>query len=321
MMPVDAIIARATRTGLFYMVNYSSVIDTRHLRYFVAVVSNRSFRQAAIELNVSQPPLSRQIQQLEEILGVRLLERNSRGITMTPAGEAFYADARNILALLEKAGMHAHAVGMGQEGKLDVGVFGSAIFDIIPRIILAFREKHPSIEVVLHTMSREEQIKALQDRRIDVGFNRFFTNYPDLYWETVKSQRMIAAIPEEHPLSSNSSISLQDLNDEPLIFYPPLERTGGFSNFLLRVLHSREINANIVQNVEDVVTALSLVSSGIGIALGVESIKNARIPGVSYIDFSDEESISFDLCLIRRNEQAAPILLSFIETALEVGAK
>lgn len=301
------------------MTSFSSLIDTRHLRYFVAVVTHRSFRQAAVELNVSQPPLSRQIQQLEDILGVRLLERKSRGIAMTPAGETFYADARNILALLEQAGTRAHAVGLGQEGKLDVGVFGSAIFDVIPRIILAFREKHPSIEVALHTMSREEQVKALQDRRIDVGFNRFFTDYPDLYWETVKNQRMIAAVPTEHPLAAKSRISLEDLNEEPLILYPPLERTGGFSNFLLRVLHSRGLNANVVQNVEDVVTALSLVSSGIGIALGVESIENIRIPGVSYLEFGEEESITFDLCLIRRNEEPSAMLQSFMETAMAVG--
>src|SRR3546814_5703052 len=90
-----------------------------------------------------------------------------RGVTITAAGASFYADARNILALLDQAGNRANAIVQGQIGRIDVGVFGSSIFDLIPRIVLAFREKFPDVEVSLHTMSREEQVKALVERRID----------------------------------------------------------------------------------------------------------------------------------------------------------
>src|SRR3546814_3944170 len=86
-----------------------------------------------------------------------------------------------------------------------VGVFGSSIFDLIPRIVLAFREKFPDVEVSLHTMSREEQVKALVERRIDVGFNRFFSDYSGLFWQTIASQRMLAAIPSENRLASKRS--------------------------------------------------------------------------------------------------------------------
>lgn len=298
---------------------YASLIDMRHLRYFVAVVSHQSFRRAASELNVSQPPLSRQIQQLEDILGIRLLERTSRGITVTPAGEAYYAEALNILNLVEQSALRANAIGQGQVGRLEIGVFGSSIFDLIPRIVLAFREKFPEIEVALHTMPREEQIKALQERRIDVGFNRFFADYPGLTWQTVVSQPMIAAIPIHHPLAGREKIALADLQDQPLILYPPIERTGGFSNYLLRLLHSRDIPMNIVQNVDDVVTAVSLVSSGMGVAFGVESIRNLQIPGVSYVKFNAEDTATFDLCLIHRSENDLPILKEFIDMALEIG--
>src|SRR3546814_7447967 len=132
------------------------------------------------------------------------------------------------------------------------------------------------VEVSLHTMSREEQVKARVERRIDVGFNRFFSDYSGLFWQTIASQRMLAAIPSENRLASKSSISLSDLNQQPLILYPPIERAGGFSNYLLRMLHQRGVSALIVQNVEDVITALSLVSSGLGIALGVNSVRNLR---------------------------------------------
>ncbi|MGV7120400.1 LysR substrate-binding domain-containing protein [Sphingopyxis sp. 550A] len=301
------------------MVRYSSSIDMRHLRYFVAVVTHRSFRRAAAELNVSQPPLTRQIQQLEEILGVRLLERNSRGITLTAAGEAFYADARNILALVDQGATRANAIGQGQMGRIDVGVFGSAIFDLIPRIVLAYREKFPDVEVSLHTMSREEQVKALAERRIDVGFNRFFSDYPGLFWQTIASQRMVAAIPTENHLAKKQHLSLRDLNHQPIIFYPPIQRPGGFSNFLLRMLHERNVSVNIAQNVEDVVTAVSLVSSGFGIALGVDSVRNLNIPGVTYTPFTEKDTTTFDLCLIKRADNQKPIIEEFVRTAKTVG--
>src|SRR3546814_20739026 len=134
-------------------------------------------------------------------------------------------------------------------------------------------------------MSREEQVKALVERRIDVGFNRFFSDYSGLFWQTIASQRMLAAIPSENRLASKSSISLRDLNQQPLILYPPIERAGGFSNYLLRILHQRGVSARIVQNVEDVITALSLVSTCPGHALRVNSFRNLSIPRVNYFPF------------------------------------
>lgn len=301
------------------MVAFSSRIDMRHLRYFTAVARHRSFRRAAADLNVSQPPLSRQIQQLEDILGLRLLERHSRGIALTPAGESFQAEALNILALVDQAATRARAIGAGQVGRLDVGVFGSAIFDIIPRIVMAFRARYPDVEVALHTLSREAQVKALQERRIDVGFNRFFSDYPGLFWQTIASERMLAAIPAANPLAARASIALEDLDNQPLILYPPIEQAGGFSNYLLRMLHERRLTPRIMQNVEDVVTALSLVSSGLGIALGVDSVRNLRIPGVRYVAFETRDEAAFDLALICRADESPPLLQEFIDIARAVG--
>src|SRR3546814_3799082 len=101
---------------------------------------------------------------------------------------------------------------------------------------------------------------------------------------------MLAAIPSENRLASKSSISLSAVNQQPLMLYPPIELSGGFSNYLLWMLHQRGVSARIVQNVEDVITALSLVSSGLGVALGVNSVRNLRIPGVTYVRFDEERS-------------------------------
>lgn len=298
--------------------NYANRVDLRHLRYFVAIVRNGSFRAAAEELNISQPPLTRQIQQLEEIVGTTLLVRRSSGITPTEAGLSLATEATNILALVERACINAGLIGTGQLGQLDVGVFGSAVLDIVPRIVLDFRNRYPNVEVVLHNMDRETQVKALHERRIQIGFNRFFQDHPDLVWERVVRERMLVAAPSNHPLAQRASIKLSDLAHEPLIFYPRTSQPGGFSNYLLRLFHNLNIEPQIVQSVDDVVTAVAFVSSGLGLTLGVESATNLRLPGVTYLPLEEGETSAFDLSVIYRAAEESPLLDAFLESVRSI---
>jgi DNA-binding transcriptional LysR family regulator len=140
---------------------------------------------AAARLHISQPPLTRQIQQLEEELGVTLFTRTPRGMELTQAGELFLEEARNIRALVEQATERTQRAGQGKLGRLDVAIFGSAILDAIPKLLLAFRNRHPDVKVVLHTMTKAEQIEALRQRRISVGFNRMLA--PSKIWRPGRS--------------------------------------------------------------------------------------------------------------------------------------
>lgn len=293
---------------------FANRVDLRHLRYFVSIVENGSFRAAAEELNISQPPLTRQIQQLEQIVGTPLLLRRASGIQPTEAGASLATEATNILALVERACTNAWLIGAGQLGRLDVGVFGSAVLDIVPRIVLDFRNRHPDVEVVLHNMDRETQVKALRERRIEVGFNRFFEDQPELIWQPVVREKMLIAAPSNHPLTAQASVSLRDLAGEPLIFYPRNSGPGGFSNYLLRLFHSLNIEPNIVQTVDDVVAAVSFVSSGLGITLGVESAQNLRLPGVTYVPLTEGEASAFDLSVIYRATEHSQVLEAFLES-------
>lgn len=293
----------------------ASNIDIRQLRYFVAVVRNGSFRAAAQAVHISQPPLTRQIQQLEEAIGVELLIRRSRGVETTPAGAAFFVDAQNILDLIDRAAQRAKLTGEGQMGRLDVGVFGSAVLDTVPKIIKDFRELYPKVEVVLHNMDRESQIEALRERRIAVGLNRFFEDEPGLTWEPLHNEAMMVAVPAAHPLADKAAIRFSDIANEPFIFYPRVEKPGGFTAFTIRMLNERGIQPNVVQNVDNAITAIAMVSSGLGICFVVEGAQNLRLPGVRYLTFEEEQKVRFDLCMIWREDDDTPLTEAFLQVA------
>lgn len=290
-----------------------AAVELRHLRYFVAVVEQRSFRAAALRLHVSQPPLTRQVQQLEEALGVALLVRRSRGVEPTDAGQVFYEDACNILLLTEQAANRAHLAGNGQLGRLDVGVFGSAVFDAIPRIIQAFRNGRPRVEVVLHNLDRAGQIRALRERRLTVGFNRFFDDEPDLAWEVIQTERLHVALHHAHPLATRTRLALSQIGDQPLILYPRSPRPS-FIEQALKVFHAKGVSPQNVQEVDDVVTAVALVSSGFGISLVTDSACNLRLPGVVYVPLRPEDRATFDLCMIHRKDDESALLQAFLGT-------
>ncbi|MGQ0620771.1 MAG: LysR family transcriptional regulator [Panacagrimonas sp.] len=289
-------------------------MELRRLSYFVAVVEQRSFRAASLKLHLSQPPLTRQIQLLEESLGVQLLRRGPAGAEPTAAGQMFYEEARNLLMLAEQAVERVRLAGQGQIGRLDVGVFGSAILGAIPQIVREFRERFPKVEVVLHSLDRAAQLKALRERRIHVGFNRFFAEEPDLSWEVIQTEQMNVVLPSTHPLASRASLGLADIGQQPLILYPRTPRPG-FIDQLMRLFHARGITPSQVQEVDDVLTATALVASGLGLSLVTDSGRNLSIPGITHLPLRPADRATVDLCIIHRKSDESPMLNGFLDVA------
>lgn len=289
-------------------------IELRHLRCFIAVVEQKTFRAAALRLHLSQPPLTRQIQQLEEALGVQLLSRSSHGAELTDAGRVFYEDACNLLRLADVAADRTRRVGDGQLGRLEVGVFGSAVLGAIPRIVQKFRQTHPQVELVLHSLDRGGQVKALRERRIAVGFNRFFAEETDLRWEVIQTEQMYVVLPEQHPLAGRDTLSLADIGREPLILYPRTPRPG-FIDEMMRLFHLRRITPNVTQEIDDMVTAIGLVASGFGLSLVTDSGCNLRVPGTVQIPLRESDRATVDLCMIYRRADDSPLLAEFLGVA------
>lgn len=290
-------------------------MDLRQLRYFIAVAEEQNIGRAANRLHISQPPLTRQIQQLEEDLGVQLFIRTPRGMELTQAGELFLEEARNIRSLVERATERTQRAGQGKLGRLDVAIFGSAILGTIPQILLAFRTKYPDVKIVLQPMTKAEQIEALRQRRITVGFNRMLTPYPDIASELIQLETLLVAINENHPLAAQASVSFRMLADNPLVLFPAAGRPN-FVDKVMGLCQEMSFVPEITQVVGDAVTGVALVASGFGVCLVPESATVLALPGVVYRPIADlPEHGKVDLSCIYRIDDQSPLLAAFLETA------
>jgi len=286
-------------------------MNLRHLKYFIAVAEELNIGRAALRLHISQPPLTRQIQQLEEELGVQLLLRTPRGVELTHAGEVFLAEARNVRALVEQAVEKTRRAGEGKLGRLDIGIFGTGIISAIPRMLQLFRDTYPDVRVVLHTLGKDEQIEALRQKRLDVAFNRIVKPQADLQSEVILSEPVYLALNRSHPLADADSVSFMALASHPLILYP----TGRPPNFVDRVLtlcRERGFTPEVSQIVGDAITAIALVSGGFGVSVVSESAISLQLPGVVYRPFHDGAGTGVDLSCIYRKDDASAILQAFL---------
>ena len=287
-------------------------MELRHLRYFQAVAEELNFGRAAEKLHISQPPLTRQIQQLEEELGVLLFNRTSKGVELTNAGKLFLEDSAHIMAMLQRATERSQLAAIGQLGRIDVGIFGSAMLNVIPRLLITFRNKYPNVVMALHNLNKSDQIAALRDKRLTIGFNRIIPECSDLTIERVLTERILVAINRSSKLAYMREICLADLSNAPLIVFPNVARPS-FADDVISLFHSEGVQPQITQEVEDVVTAVSLVSSGFGISLVPESGANLKLPGVVYRPLKKVPTPSIDLSCIYRKDDQSPILQAFLD--------
>ncbi len=266
-------------------------MELRHLRYFVAVAEERNFTRAAERLHIAQPPLSRQIQQLEDGLGVQLFERNTRPLRLTDTGRFFYTHALQLLAQTSELEAMTRRVGK-IERKMSVGFVGSTLYGMLPKIIRRFRTEHSDIELSLHEMSTMDQIKALKEGRIDVGFGRIRHEDPSVRRVVLREERMIVALPIGHPLSEEGAVlSLQDLVGEPLIIFPKAPRPS-YADQVLAAFHDRALKPRRIHEVRELQVALGLVAAGEGISVVPSSVHGLKRDDVTYRELDDPRLVS-----------------------------
>ncbi len=277
----------------------------------MVVAEELHFRRAAERLHMSQPPLSQQIRQLEEEVGAVLLARTQRRVELTAAGAAFLGRAREILEAVEDAARLARRVQRGEVGRLAIGFVGSSMYSIVPELLQALREQFPDIGQRLEELGTTEQLRQLEDGRLDVGFVRPARPRPGLSIETVLREPVVVALPHGHPLAARQPLSLADLAGEPLVL---LTRAG--SPGLRDALGDAADEEQIVQEVAEMQTVIGLVAAGVGLSLVPESVRALVRRGVTYRTLTGPAP-AVELAVAWRSSDESPVLAAFIELIRE----
>ncbi|HDU7916322.1 TPA: LysR family transcriptional regulator [Serratia marcescens] len=289
-------------------------MELRHLRYFIAVAEEQNFSRAAERLHISQPPLSRQIQQLEASLGVRLFKRGSRPLVLTAAGRFLYGHALQFLAQSLELKTMTQRVGQ-VERPLSLGFVASTLYDILPQLIRRFRTAHPEVGLSLHEMTTLEQTRALKEGKIDVGFGRI--RYEDMHIRRIilREEPLMAALAADHPLARSEGLTLRALQAETLIVYPQTPRPS-FADQVLATFRDRALVPRKIMEVRELQVALGLVAAGEGIALVPHCLHSLKRPDVVYNALNEQRLVSPIIMSIRQLDESEDIktLLRMIYT-------
>ena len=289
-------------------------MELRHLRYFQAVAEELNFGRAAIRLNISQPPLSKQIQQLERELGVILFDRKPGGIVLTTAGHILLDGTRELLLQLDRVGRRVQRASKGEIGKLTVGFRETAMYNgVLPAILHAYREAFKDVELDIIPLPSVSQIDALRVGRLDVGFvHDTFSDQHNLSSEEVYVDSVVLALHSANPLARRRRLHLKDLSGEPLIWFP---RTTSprYHDALLYACQRAGMTMNIVQLAPYVGgTALTLVSAGVGISFAQESSARMTKPMNVSLRRVEDLKLKARLCVTWRKDNSSPLLNSFL---------
>ena len=285
-------------------------MELRQLKYFVTVAEELNFRRAAERLYMEQPPLSRQIRQLEDELGAQLFHRSKRGVALTGAGEAFLDEAKLTLAQAERAMKAAQQAVAAQVQKLTIGFSICAFNRVLPEIIQTFRQQFPEVMVTLTEMSTEAQIAALLNDKIDIGFIHGPLAHPDIFTLTLLSEPLVIALPLNHPLTEREQIELRSLKNEPFVLCPQHVKPELYSQ-IMQLCQQAGFQPHVVQEASPPEVMLGFVQSGMGISLVAAGAQTRHTIGVVYRPLTTPTPI-LEIAAAWRKAVVSPVLEHFL---------
>lgn len=296
------------------------MFDFRQLRYFIAVAEELSFTRAAQRLHLSQPPLSQQIQALEQDLGVRLLERDKRNVTLTEPGRLFLEQARQILAMAEDTRIRVTEAAAGFSGHLKLAYTVSVSFHpAMPQTLLRLGQRAPNIRVWLSEMYTEPQFAAVRSGQIDVGFVRDMPSHEDdaraLRLDIIDHEPLLLALPSGHRLAGRESLELGEVAGEPFVIQPR-ELAATLYDRLVQLTAKVGFHPVVRQQAQQLNGLIALVAAGIGLALVPASMQVVKLAGVSYVPLVDPDAYLL-LAVASRAENPSPVVSQFLETVAD----
>ena len=256
-------------------------MELRHMRYFVAVAENLSFRRAAQQLRIAQPALSSQIRDLETELGVKLFERSTRSVRLTMPGQVFLKEAMAVLAGAALAEQNVRRANQGVIGTLKIGLLAPLATQKLARVLNSFRKQNPNVQFLLSELTSIEQIHRLQEDKLDVGFVRPLSRPAELEFQNLEEAAMVLAAPAGHRLMGIKELKWSDFDGEQLVLVHPNLQHGFYDRFL-ELCKANGAEPVVGQYANDINAKMWLISAGFGIAPTMASLAEVKRPGLSY---------------------------------------
>ncbi|MFZ2122721.1 MAG: LysR family transcriptional regulator [Rhodoferax sp.] len=288
-------------------------IDLRQLRYFLAVSEELNFGRAALRLHISQPPLSRQIRQLEDQLGVELFLRGKSGVALTEAGAAFLPEVRRTLVQAEKAVAVARAARGAEGGKFVVGY--TTVFDrsAIPDVADRLRQRFPNWRIVTRGKHSISLVRDVKNGTMDAAFIGLHTETQGLTVETILEEPLVLALPAKHQLAQKRRLGFDDLREEPMFWF---ERrlNPGFYDHCQAFFEQIGFKPNVIPEPPDHHIMLGLIAEGQGVALISASLQNVKRRGVVFRALKEEaKKLSMGIVVVYSERNQSPVLHPFLE--------
>lgn len=259
------------------------------MRYFVAVAEELHFGRAAVRLHVSQPALSRAIQELERQVGVELLARTKRRVRLTDAGQTLLEEAPRAFAEVDRALDETRRVGRGEVGRLRIGFLPSATNELVPAAVRTFRVAFPAVSLDLSEQLDDEQLEALTHGRLDVGVLRTRRELDGVGFEALVVEEQCVAVPRDHRLAGRRRVSFRDLRGEDFVLWP--RRTAPeMHDAIVERCRAAGFSPRVVQEAPQAHTLLGLVAAGLGVSILVRSYRSLRGGDVVFVPIRGERS-------------------------------
>jgi len=287
-------------------------MELRQIRYFQCVARELSFTKAARILHIAQPPLSRQIKMLEEELGVAVFERLGRGIALTDAGRYFLDQTEKMTQRLEETINATRRIGKNDRIWFGVGFVPSTLYGHMPALIRQLRQLNTQVEIGLVEMTTLQQFEALKSGRIDIGVGRILLKDEEIERLVLTDEPLVVALPITHRLAGKVSVRLADIMEEPLILYPAKPRPS-YADHVLDLFRQKGYSPQIIQEVNELQTAIGLVTATIGIAIVPESVRRLHRDDVVYVNLDEPEFTSPIMLSWRKNDHSA-----FLEQTIDL---
>jgi DNA-binding transcriptional LysR family regulator len=293
-------------------------IELRHLRHFVAVAEELHFGRAATRLRIAQPALSQSVIALEKGVGVRLLERTTRTVRLTAAGRVFLDESRRVLTQVAQAIDSARQAERGEAGLLRIGYVVSASYELLPPVLVEYRQRSPAVALHLMGRSAAEQVDMLVDGDLSIGFVRESSEHPDLDSELLFDEKLVAVLPTSHPGAERRSTRLSLLADDRFLLFDR-SRAPGMYDKIVSSCVAAGFTPQIIQQDSDVQSVLGLVAGGLGVTIVPASFRHLAIEGLTYRPLTDV-STTVALSVVWNRRLRTSVMDGFLDVAREVAA-